>query len=661
MATHRRSWLPPFGSLPFLSRRRLIPVIAGLLLFFGADYLGVFDSWDIRAHDAFFRVRSSRPTSEAIVLVGIDARSLGVLGRWPLDRDVYARLLDKLDEAAVVGFDLILAEPSAGDERLAEAVRRNGRVVLACYFDEALNLVLPAGPLAGTQVGHVHIERGIDQISRSLFHTISRPGGPVPSFSAAVYGMFRGGRPWAGRDPLPDFRPDGAAGRLFQTDHSRINYYGPPGTFLRISLADVLSGGVPESFFKGKIVLVGATAAGLQDRSATPFSGTRQEMPGVEIQANALNNLLDGTEIRDFPLPAAWLGAFLTALLGLALFIRTPERTAAWIWAAGLAGITAASYLLFARFHLWLGPALFYFMTAYVFLAAYLLKLAAAARQLDVKYASLAGHFAGSGDLGRRGGKKGLIGLFTRNGINEKISGLLEIEKSYEGTLEAAVWRRTRELAEALSMVGRMSNELIVRLARAVESRDAGTGNHVARVALYSRIIAEALGRPLDYVEAIAFTSSIHDIGKIGIPDDILLKRGLLTDDEKEIMRTHARIGYGILAASEHLRIREAAAVALAHHERWDGSGYPAGLKGEEIPPEARIVALCDYYDALRSERSYKSGLDHDTAVRTILEGGPDCSPAQFDPEVLQAFRKSADKFDDVFRRHRDDAPPAVF
>jgi len=109
------------------------------------------------------------------------------------------------------------------------------------------------------------------------------------------------------------------------------------------------------------------------------------------------------------------------------------------------------------------------------------------------------------------------------------------------------------------------------------------------------------------------------------------------------------------------LRIREAAAVALAHHERWDGSGYPAGLKGEEIPPEARIVALCDYYDALRSERSYKSGLDHDTAVRTILEGGPDCSPAQFDPEVLQAFRKSADKFDDVFRRHRDDAPPAVF
>lgn len=660
MARHRKSRLPPFGSLPFLSQRRLIPVIAGLLLFFGADYLGLFDGWDIRARDAFFRVRSSRPTSEAIILVEIDAQSLGALGRWPLDREVYARLLDKLDEAAVVGFDLILAEPSAGDERLAEAVRRNGRVVLACYFDEALNLVLPSGPLAGTPVGHVHVERGIDQISRSLFHTLSRPGGPVPSFSAAVYGMFRG-RPWARREPLPDFRPDGAAGRLFQADHSWINYYGPPGTFPRISLADVLSGGVPESFFKGKIVLVGATAAGLQDRAATPCSGTRQEMPGVEIQANALNNLLDKTEIRDLPVPAVWLGAFLTALLGLALFIRTPERTAAWIWAAGLAGITAASYVLFARFHLWLGPALFYFMTAYVFLAAYLLKLAAAARQLDVKYASLAGHFIGGGDFGRRGGKKGLIGLFTRDGINEKIHGLLEIEKSYEGTLEAAVWRRTRELAEALSMVGRMSNELIVRLARAVESRDAGTGNHVARVALYSRIIAEALGRPRDYVEAIAFTSSIHDIGKIGIPDDILLKRGLLTDGEKAVMRTHARIGYGILAASEHPRIREAAAIALAHHERWDGSGYPAGLKGEEIPPEARIVALCDYYDALRSERSYKSALDHETAVRTILEGGPDCSPDQFDPDVRRAFRESADKFDDVFRRHRDDAAPAVF
>jgi HD-GYP domain-containing protein (c-di-GMP phosphodiesterase class II)/CHASE2 domain-containing sensor protein len=651
MASKNAPRSQPFGSLPFLPQRRLVPVIASIFLFFAADYLGIFDGLNVRLYDAFFRARGVRPPAEKIVIVGIDDQSLRSLGRWPLNRGLYARLLDKLKTAGAVGIDLILSEAAAGDEQLGEAIRKHGRVVLTAYYDKNLNRILPAAALGPGRVGHVHIERDVDQISRSLFQTLSDPAGSMPSFSAAVYETYLG-HPWQRRDPLPDIGASGRSGRLFQTDYFKINYYGPPGTFRHVSFADVLADRTPISFFNGKIVLVGATAVGLQDRSSTPFSGTRDEMPGVEIQANALNNLLDGTAMRDVRQSVVWLLCFVIDLLGLAFFIKTSERRAAWIWAAGLLGVTAVSYFLFARFHRWLGPGIFYLTTAYVFLAAYLLKLDAAARQLDRKYASVAAHFAGTAPAKRRG-RRGLIGLISRDGINGKIRGLLAIEESYEGNLEEAVRERTRELAEAVAMIRRASNELIVRLAKAVESRDQSTGNHVARVALYSQIIARAMGRSKEYVEAIAITSSIHDIGKIGVPDDILLKKGALTFEEREIMRTHTRIGYGILSASEHPRIREAAAIALTHHEHWDGSGYPAGLKGEEIPAEARIVALCDLYDALRSERTYKPGLDHETAVRYITEGGPNTSPQNFDPEVLRAFRDSAGTFDEVFKQHQ--------
>jgi len=652
MASRNSSRSQPFGSLPFLPQRRLVPVIAAIFLFFAADYLGIFDGLNARLYDTFFRARGVRPPSEKIVVVGIDDQSLQSLGRWPWDRGLYARLLEKLKSAGAVGIDLIFSEPAAGDEQLGEAIRKHGRVVLTGYYDKDLNRIFPAAALTAGRIGHVHVERDVDQISRSLFHTLSDQSGSLSSFSAAVYEMFSG-RPWPRRDPLPDIDVSGRRNRLFQTDFIKINFYGPPGTFRHVSFADVLADRTPVSFFGGKIVLVGATAAGLQDRSATPFSGTRDEMPGVEIQANALNNLLDGTAMGDVPVSVVWPLSLVVALLGLAFFIKTSERKAAWIWASGLLAVTAGSYLLFARFHLWLGPAIFYLTTAYVFLAAYLLKLDSAARQLDRKYASLAVHFAGAAKPAKRRRGRGLIGLISRDGINGKIRGLLDIEESYEGKLEEAVRERTGELAEAVAMIRRASNELIIRLAKAVESRDQSTGNHVARVALYSQIIARALGRSKDYVEAIAITSSIHDIGKIGVPDDILLKKGALTIDEKEIMRKHTRIGYGILSASEHPRIREAAAIALTHHEHWDGSGYPAGLKGDEIPAEARIVALCDLYDALRSERSYKPGLDHATAVRYIVEGGPGTSPLHFDPEVLRAFRDSAEAFDEVFKKHQ--------
>ena len=635
---------------PFSRRPAAVLWLLPILLVFGADALGLFDGLNVRFYDAFFRARGVRPPSEKIVIVGIDDRSLQALGRWPLDRILYARLLDKMGRASAVGLDLIFSESSSSDESLNAAIDRFGRAVLAVYFDENLSRIPPAPGFSSGRLGHVHIERDVDQISRSLYHTLTDAAGPLPSMSLAVWETATG-RSWTRRDPVPATAAEGPR-RLFQTDLSKINYYGPPGTFARVSMSDVLDGRVPASLFEDKLVLVGVTAVGLQDRSATPFSEARNEMPGVEIQANALNNLLDGTGLRDVSRAVAWPLNLALAFLGFLVFLRSSERRAAWIWAAGLLGITAASYGLFVGFNAWLGPGIFFMTSAYLFLAAYLLKLDAAARQLDGKVAALSAHFGG-GNAASGVRRRGLISLFSRKGINSKIRGLLEFEASYEGQLEEAVRNRTAELADALSTIRRMNNELIVRLAKAVESRDESTGDHVARVAQYAQIIASAMGRPQEVVEAIAFTSSIHDIGKIGIPDHILLKKGPLTDAERKVMRDHTRIGYEILSGSEHRRIQEAAVIALNHHEHWDGTGYPAGLKGADIPLEARIVAICDLYDALRSRRPYKPALSHEAAVGRILEGGDGLAPDNFDPDVLRAFALSASAFADVFHRHQ--------
>jgi putative two-component system response regulator len=199
--------------------------------------------------------------------------------------------------------------------------------------------------------------------------------------------------------------------------------------------------------------------------------------------------------------------------------------------------------------------------------------------------------------------------------------------QSQNRELEAKVRRRTRALEEA-------AVEILERLARAAEYRDDATGQHTERVGRLSGKLAAALGLDDSQVDLIRRAAPLHDVGKIGIPDQILLKPGKLTDEEFEVIKGHTTIGARILSGSHFPLLQLAEEIALTHHERWDGKGYSPGLAGEDIPISARILAVADTYDAMTHDRPYRSALPAEAAREEIArEGG-----RQFDPKVVDAF-----------------------
>ncbi len=217
--------------------------------------------------------------------------------------------------------------------------------------------------------------------------------------------------------------------------------------------------------------------------------------------------------------------------------------------------------------------------------------------------------------------------LILRVHGNLEVRSLLRRLEQHSEELDTKVRQRTAELEEA-------NAEIIQRLTAAAEYRDDDTGDHILRISGYCGLVARALRLPEDECSFIERASPMHDVGKIGIPDAILLKPGKLTPEEWEVMKTHTTVGASMLSGSSAPLVKLAEKIALTHHEKWNGTGYPHGLAGADIPLAGRIVAVCDVFDALMSDRPYKKAWELERALDVLKAD----SGSHFDPDCVEAF-----------------------
>jgi putative two-component system response regulator len=244
-----------------------------------------------------------------------------------------------------------------------------------------------------------------------------------------------------------------------------------------------------------------------------------------------------------------------------------------------------------------------------------------------------------------------------------RLKWLLELKATQDAlrrskeNLECTVSQRTRELREALEEVTRAQREVqdghmdtIRRLTLAAEYKDHDTAGHIERIGRYSRVLGMAMHLQPRVVDLLTHAAPMHDVGKLGIPDRILLKPGPLTQEEREIMNTHTTIGGQILSGSSSPVIQMGELVALTHHEKWDGSGYPRGLSEETIPIEARVCSVVDFFDALTMDRPYRKAVPNAEVVEMIVaERG-----TSFDPNVVETFTKVLVDIEAIQAEYRD-------
>ena len=547
----------------------LLVVAVTLALTGVAQLSGMLDPLERATVATRFSLRHvSRPSD--IVIVKIDDRTFGELNlRWPFPRSLHGRVIRRLhaDGAKAIAYDVQFTEPSvrAQDLALYDAIGTAGDVTLATSESDGHGHTNVLG--GDASLARVHARAAAANLDNTTGGVITRY--PYEVSGLASFAVVTAQRV-TGR-PLSRTR--------FSNGEALIDYRGGVGTFPSVSFADVLEGHVPASFFRGKVVIVGATAPSLQDLHATPASGS-DLMSGPEVQANAIWTAIHGNPLRDAPRWLAILAVLLAALLAPLVALRAGIlRTGLITIAAGLAYLLAVQGAFDAGLVLSATPPL-------------LALLIGAASTLALSY-------------------------LTANSERRQLGWVVS--------------RRTEQLRDA-------QLEIVARLAQAAESRDTDTGQHIERIGYLCERLALQMGIDRATARLLRHASAMHDIGKIAIPDSVLLKPGRLDDDERQIMQTHAERGAAVLAGSKSPLIQMAENIARSHHERWDGTGYPSGLAGEEIPLAARICAVCDVFDALISKRPYKEAWPPSSALDEIQRG----SGSHFDPEVVRAFLEIA-------------------
>jgi putative two-component system response regulator len=246
--------------------------------------------------------------------------------------------------------------------------------------------------------------------------------------------------------------------------------------------------------------------------------------------------------------------------------------------------------------------------------------------------------------------------LFARVRSLLKVKDYNDLMLNYRKELESEVTARTEQLKQALERIKTASLDTIYRLSVASEYKDKDTGAHIKRMSRYSVAVARRMGLDENTIETILYSAPMHDLGKIGIPDQILMKPAILDPAEWKIMKMHTVIGAKILQGSDAEFIKSGESIALSHHEKWDGSGYPNGVKGQEIPIAGRIVAIADVFDALTSKRPYKEPFTIEKSLAIVKEG----RGTHFDPDVVDAFFDIQEEILNIKKQYNEDNQKSI-
>jgi HD-GYP domain-containing protein (c-di-GMP phosphodiesterase class II) len=602
-------------------------VIATVLSLYRPPFLA---SLDDRVYDVLLRSARTAPPGGRIVIVDVDEASLSAVGQWPWRRDVIGRLVDRLRDlgSSTIALDIIFAEsdryegsgPST-DALLAETLRK-GRVVLgyamtfggapaasnACV-EHPLGLAivrpddehaedpffrssgavcsLPILTRAADTSGFLNAAPDPDGILRRAPVLLELDGRVYPSLALSAVLAATGTKDVAlrianvnassllvGHSTVP---LDGKSNLL-------LRFRGAKHTFPYVSAVDVLSGRAAADAFKDKIVFVGTTALGMREVVSTPLDTL---FAGVEVQATAADNLLQ----QDFvyrPEYGIAVETQIVVALGLALALVVGRVGLAWgtaLVAVSLAATWSGAIALLSSQGLFFSP------------------------------------------------------LFPTLGLTGAIG----------AALAARFWIERRRADRAVVEKSTSQRLMVQSLLSLTAVRDAETGRHSRRTQEYTRVLAEQLSANPHYaayltperVDLLSNLAPLHDIGKVGVPDRLLNKPGALTPEELVEMRRHPVHGRDVILNAElDVGVHDDAILALAkdivytHHEKWDGTGYPEGLRGESIPIAGRVIAVVDVYDAVLSRRLYQEPMTHAEAVALIVAG----KATHFDPEVVDAF-----------------------
>jgi CHASE2 domain-containing sensor protein len=561
--------------VPLSGRRRFaalgLVAVAACAIGLAARESGALAPLEREALKARFAVRGPEPV-KGLLVVGIDAKTFDDLQvQWPFSRRLHARVVRRLHEAG--------ARTIVYDVQFTEPTKLGADLALYNAIGDAGGAIMATSE---SDHGRTFVLGGDDNLrtidSRAAASDLRNDtSGAIASFPDDVAGLDSIAVATAER--LTGRPPDQ---RGFRDGKAWIDYRGPPGTIPTVSFSDVVRGRVPDSRIRGQIVVVGATAPTLRDVHSTPVGG-EQLMPGAEVQANAIWTALDGLPLRSAPPALNLLVLILLGLLPPLARWRLPLGAVGGVTVLAGAGFLAGAQLAFERGTI-----------------------------VDVAPSLLALVMGAFGAIA--------WSEFAERRVRYRVSRDNEL-------LEQRVRERTADLADA-------EREIAHRLGVAVEWRDVETGVHIERMGRMCERLAREVGMSIVEADLLRHASALHDVGKVGIPDEILLKPGKLDAAEWETMKTHTTIGASILSGSKSALVQMAEQIARSHHERWDGSGYPDGLKGGEIPLAARICAVCDVFDALLSPRPYKDAWPLSEVMRELasLRG------THLDPALVDAF-----------------------